>query len=313
MSEMTEKKGVVASLEELVESRSDASRIVRPPAGAARQALAGPYLSAFRGGGIEFDEVRAYQAGDDVRSIDWRVTARTGRPHSRVFREERERPVWLSVDMAPEMHFGTRRAFKSVVAARVAAMLGWSARDGGDRVGALVRSASGTRVHAPKGTYGRFFSLLTNLADASAEHSGAAADSFDATLQRLAARARSGCRAYVLSDFAELGDVGRACLSRLARQTDLTCLWIYDGLEAEPPPPGEYRVTNGREACRVVTSNRARREAWTHDFTARARALVEFCQSHRIALLPLRTDQDPLDVLVDPGFTPRLPLRRRVH
>ena len=80
--------------------------------------MAGPHLSAFKGRGMEFEETRPYQPGDDVRSLHWRVTARTGRPHTKLFREERERPVWLLVDIGPTMRFGTRVAFKSVIAAQ---------------------------------------------------------------------------------------------------------------------------------------------------------------------------------------------------
>lgn len=289
--------GVVAPLGELVDLRRDASKVGHPPASRARHALAGPYLSAFRGGGIEFDEVRAYQAGDDARCIDWRVTARTGRPHSRVFREERERPVWLAVDMAPCMHFGTRNAFKSVIAARAAALLGWSARDRGDRVGAVIRSAEATQEHPPSRTDNHFFGMLEGLAQASENHLGDPQEGFDETLERLAARTRSGCRTYLLSDFTDLGERGREILSSMARHTDLTCLGIYDPLEATPPPAGEYRVSDGHSICSVSTRGRAFLDAWSHDFSTRWEELTEFCQSHRIGLLAVRTDDDLLDVL----------------
>ena len=98
----------------------------------------GGYVSPYRGRGMEFEEVRAYQPGDDIRNMDWRVTARTGRPHTKLFREERERPVLFLVDLGPSMAFGTRVAFKSVVAARAAALLAWAARDNGDRIGGIV-------------------------------------------------------------------------------------------------------------------------------------------------------------------------------
>ena len=113
---------------------------------------------------MEFAEVRAYQPGDDVRSIDWRVTARTGRPHSKLFEEERERPVWLLVDLGASMRFGTRGAFKSVAAARAAALLAWQAHAEGERVGGSV-VAPGFRAELPPGrTRRQLLRLLDVLA-----------------------------------------------------------------------------------------------------------------------------------------------------
>ena len=289
--------GVVAPLGELVELRRDASQLGHPPASGARHALAGPYLSAFRGGGIEFDEVRAYQPGDDVRSIDWRVTARTGRPHSRIFREERERPIWLGIDQGREMHFGTRRAFKSVVAARAAALLAWSARDHGDRVGAVIRATDQTYEHPTSRTESHFFAFLSTLSDASERHEGEGLESFDDTLTRLAARARSGSKIYLLSDFSNLGETGRRAIAHLASQADLTCLAIYDALEASPPPPGDYRVSNGQEVCTFSSGSKGFKKNWALEFTTRWSEMTEFCQSHRVGLIALRTDDDLIDTL----------------
>ena len=308
----TDNRGVVATLDELVALRAPAARLGEPPATRARHALAGPYRSAFRGGGIEFDEVRAYQAGDDVRGIDWRVTARTGRPHSRVFREERERPVWLGVDLAPAMHFGTRCAFKSVVAARAATLLGWSARDAGDRAGAVIRAAGETREHATTGSENRFFEILGDLARATEPPPpGAAAEGFDRTLERLADRVRPGSRVYLLSDFTELGERGRQALAELARQGDLTCLGVYDSLEQTPPPPGEYRVSNGRDVLRVSPGSRLFGDTWAEDFRVRWEALADFCRAHRAGLLALRTDDDLLDALASAETVARDPMNRR--
>ena len=306
-----EDRGVVTSLDELVGLRSDASRLGHPPIQRARHALAGPYLSAFRGGGIEFDEVRAYQAGDDMRCIDWRVTARTGRPHSRVFREERERPVWLGVDLAPPMHFGTRCAFKSVLAARAAALLAWSAHDRGDRVGAVIRSSAGIGDHPVNRTDLRFLGVLASLAEATRAHGGEASEGFDESLERVAFRAQAGCQTYLLSDFTELGERGRESLALLARRTDLTCLSIYDRLEAIAPPAGRYRISNGRDHCSITTGSRAFTDTWCDDFAVRRAEMTEFCQSHRIGLVTLATDDDLLEVLASPGLPPGEYRKRR--
>jgi uncharacterized protein (DUF58 family) len=107
-----------------------------------RSVLAGGHRSPFRGRGMDYQESRHYQPGDDIRNMDWRITARAGRPHVKVYEEERERPVIVLVDLSPSMFFGTRGAFKSVAAARVAALVGWAAIARGDRIGALLFGSS---------------------------------------------------------------------------------------------------------------------------------------------------------------------------
>ena len=101
--------------------------------------LMGGQRSAQRGRGLEFEEVRPYAPGDDARRIDWRVTARRGKPHTKLFREERERPVWLLLDLNPGLFFGSKRQLKSALLLRAAALLGWVAVEGGDRLGAVVQ------------------------------------------------------------------------------------------------------------------------------------------------------------------------------
>src|SRR5262249_62183017 len=134
---------------------------------------AGSEPSPFLGRGMEFTEVRGYQPGDDVRWIDWRSTARTGRVHTKLFAEERERPVWLIADLGHSMRFGTRGAFKSVVAARAAAQLAWDAHGAGASVGGIVGSP-GVCVELPPGrTAAHVLRLLDVLAAGPARGSAA--------------------------------------------------------------------------------------------------------------------------------------------
>ncbi len=127
--------GVSVELNELIALQRYARRVNYKPLYSAVQA--GNHLSKLRGRGMDFAEVRNYQAGDEIRHMEWRVTARTGRPHVKIYQEERERPVVILTDFNPSMYFGTRIAFKSVVAARMAAMIIWTAVKQGDRVGGL--------------------------------------------------------------------------------------------------------------------------------------------------------------------------------
>ena len=130
---------VRASLPELIALRA-AGESLNLAAMRVRALGEGGHLSPFKGRGVEYDESRLYQPGDDLRTMDWRVTARTGKPHTKIFRDERDRPVLVWLDLRRPMHFATRGAFKAVRAAQTAALISWSAVANGDRLGGLVFS-----------------------------------------------------------------------------------------------------------------------------------------------------------------------------
>src|ERR1700735_1742889 len=132
---------MLPTLDELLAMRAPARALRLSGQRPAQALLLGSHRSAHHGRGLEIEEVRPYVAGDDPRHIDWRVTARRGRPHTKLFREERERPVWLLVDLGPAMFFGSQLQLKSMAAVRAAALLAWAAALGGDRVGAVVSNA----------------------------------------------------------------------------------------------------------------------------------------------------------------------------
>lgn len=132
--------GAVITLQELLVQRHAAKTLEYLVHNRSIAGISGLHLSKMRGRGVDFEEFRPYQAGDDIRLIDWRVTARTNRPFTKVFREERERPVIVAVDQTHNMYFGSQVAFKSVIAAQAAALFCWLAIDNGDRVGGLVFS-----------------------------------------------------------------------------------------------------------------------------------------------------------------------------
>jgi uncharacterized protein (DUF58 family) len=130
--------GIDLSMQELLQYQSKSRLIDLAGKKNIRGKQSGNYLSRSKGRGMEFDEVRHYQTGDDVRAIDWRVTARTGQTHTKLFREEIERPVLVATDLSQNMHFGSKLLFKSVQAAHLAALVSWHAKVRGDRIGGLV-------------------------------------------------------------------------------------------------------------------------------------------------------------------------------
>jgi len=254
---------------------------------------------------MEFAEVRAYQPGDDVRSIDTRVTARTGRAHSKLFEQEREQPVWLIVELGASMRFGTRGCFKSVCAARAAALVAWAAHLEGERVGAIVLGPGAARVQPPGRTRRHVLELLGAFAATSAQPCGESRESLASALEGLRPRIHTGSRVFVLSDFYALDDAAvpgqkaslPTLLRAIAQKASLGLVWIHDRLESEPPPPGRYRVSNGSRSQTLPTGSRGFADAYRASFERRRSALGALCATGAIELVPLRTDAPAADVL----------------
>ena len=264
----------------------------------------GDYHSPFKGRGMEFYEVRAYAPGDDVRTLDWRVTARTGRPHTKLFREERERAVLLWVDMRSAMFFATRGAFKAVRAAQAAALLGWSAVHQGDRLGGLIFSEHEHIELRPKRGKPPLLHLLQQLAQHPAWHhhafthdAEASAQAMNQSLSRLRRVAQPGSLIILLSDFSHLNSQGSAHLAQLARHSDLLLAEIHDPLEAELPPPGFYRLSDGGNFLTMATASNALRERYHARFVQQQDVLKQLCRRYKMTFLPLSTVDDPLRAL----------------
>jgi uncharacterized protein (DUF58 family) len=314
--------GIHVSLPELIALRGEAGRLDLAPRGKGLATRSGGHFSRFRGRGMEFDESRVYQAGDDVRNMDWRVTARAGTPHVKLFREERERPVWLLVDLGPGMRFGTRVAFKSVVAARAAALLAWAAADRSDRVGGLVFDEARRFERHPAARTRGLLPLLNALAELSA--AGAARPSsvhrppsqirnltsprpLAEAARRLVRLVRPGSLIFALSDFAGIAPEDSAWLAQLADANEVVLIEVYDPIEPSAPPPGVYPVTDGIRRGVIDTSAASRRRTWERRFSARAALLEDLARRHRIHRLALRTDE-PVGPALARGLHPR---RRR--
>lgn len=264
----------------------------------------GNYVSPFKGRGMEFDEVRPYAQGDDVRSIDWRVTARSGRPHTKLFREERERAVLLFVDLRPAMFFATRGAFKAVRAAQAAALLGWAALARGDRLGGLLFDERSHLELRPGRGQPPLLHLLRRLAEhpawvagARGQDDAAGAAALRQGLTRLQRVAQPGSLIVLLSDLAGLDEQGPGHLAQLARHNDLVLALPHDPLEAELPPAGRYRVSDGRRFLSLDSADTALRERYRQRHAAHLDGLQQLCRRQRITLLPLPTGEEPLAAL----------------
>ena len=278
--------GAVASLGELIALRALATAPAR--GAAARLSAPGEHATPRRARGVEFAEVRRYESGDDVRTVDWRQTARRGVLYTKLYQEERERPLRLLVDLGASMRFGTRVAFKSVVAARAAALLAWTAVAAGDRVGGVVLTGAAQDAVAPQRRRRGALDFLKRLAAASAT---AVADAPVPLAQALAALPRADGTVAVISDFATLDAASERLLGALGRRSELLLVHVYDVFEAAPPP-GCYRLSDGKRDLTVDLRGEAARAAYGAAFAARRQALERLARRGAATLLALPTDGD---------------------
>ncbi|MEI6415431.1 MAG: DUF58 domain-containing protein [Pseudomonadota bacterium] len=291
------------TLERLIALREEARHLNLASRG--RQATrSGGHLSRFRGRGMEFDESRVYQPGDDPRHMDWRVTARAGVPHVKLFCEERERPVWLAADLGPSMRFGTRVAFKSTIAAQALALLAWAAADRGDRVGGLIFDETRHVEQRPAARTRGVLPLLKALAEDLQSGEVGGHPSLAAAASQLVPRVRPGSLVFLLSDFAGLRETESVWLTRLTDDSEVVLVQIHDPLEAHPPPPGRYPVGNGQRFARIDTHANHARAAWEARFAGQSQRLEALAQRHRAHLISLCTDQ-PVGSTLAMGLRPR--------
>ena len=262
----------------------------------------GAYVSHFRGRGMEFDESRPYQPGDDPRSIDWRVTARSTEAYTKLFREERERPVLVVVDLTSSMHFATRGCYKSVNASRAAALLAWSAHHRGDRLGGILFGDTTHRELRPRlGRQAalRFVHALSGHPDWVSN--GGEADAAEVTTQAMSALrrvARPGSLVVVISDFLGFTRAAQSYLSSVARHNEVLAVFMNDPLERQLPPPGRYRlVSRDDEELAIDTFASAARRDYQQAFEERAHEFEAFCQRYGVHLMPMSTDDDPVSTL----------------
>lgn len=268
-----------------------------------RVASTGGHLSPYKGRGVEFDESRPYQPGDDLRTIDWRVTARTGKPHTKVFREERNRPVFVWLDLRRPMLFATRGEYKGVRAAEIAALVAWSAVANGDRLGGLVFSE--TLHHELRPGLGARSAL--HLLDAIAAESfwqpppytAAAEADAERAILRLTRVARPGSSIFLLSDFRRLGNESERHLVRLAGHCDLLLVHCYDPVEVDLPPAGRYRIEGGGGSFVIETGNDALRRRYRERFQERRAMLERLSRMPGIRMIDCATDADPRSVLTE--------------
>jgi len=299
--------GAVVSLHTLLMQRYAAKLIEYALQKRSVAGISGLHLSKMRGRGIDFEEFRPYQAGDDIRTIDWRVTARIGKPFTKVFREERERPVIVAVDQSSAMFFGSRNAFKSVTAAQAAAIFCWLAIDNGDRVGGLVYADGEHSLVRPRRSRRSALHMLNQIHlynNALADSTGRGRlERRDATgetglanaLGQIRRIAKPGSTLYIISDFSSIDDAGMRYLYQISRHNNVVCCFVYDPLEENLPAPGYYSITDGKDKGTLNAFDSKARQRYHDAFETRLQWLQGELNKLQIPLLALRTDESVIE------------------
>ena len=260
-----------------------------------RSRQSGNYVSRFKGRGMEFDEARLYQPGDDIRSIDWRVTARSGKPHTKLFREERERPVFISVDNRLAMHFATRGVFKSVLAAKLAGLLAWAAEYHSDRIGGQIFSEHECRELKPQN--GRHAVLRFLNALVKPQNQVDKEFPLDQVLARLNQHARPGSLVYIISDFRGINDQAETHIAKLSEHCEVVLIFIYDPLESSLPSKGRYRFTDDERDVVIDTSDQQRLLSYQQHFVQRQQRLELLAKKRGLAFIQCSTTENPIQCL----------------
>lgn len=285
---------ISVSLKTLIKLVGPAASLSLQPA-SIRSRQNGGYVSRFKGRGMEFDETRLYQPGDDIRSIDWRVTARTGKTHTKLFREERERPVFIAVDDRAAMHFATRGVFKSVLAAKLAGLLAWTAQHHGDRMGGQIFSDHGCRELKPQN--GRHAVLRFLNALLQPETGVSEAITLEHAWLRLSQHVRPGSLVYIISDFRGVDAKAESHLAKLAQHCDVVLIFIYDPLESSLPSSGRYRFTDEQREVIFDANDQRQLINYQQHFEQRLQQVQELAKKKAMMFVQCSTTDDPIQAL----------------
>ncbi len=308
--------GIDLTLNQLLETRVKPVIQWLAPESMVKTNRVGGFRSRFKGRGMDFDEVRMYQIGDDIRNIDWKVTARTGEAHTKLFKEERERPVFVVLDQSPAMFFGTAKVFKSIIASHIAAQLMWNTLSNGDRFGALLFGEHAHFEMKPSGNRRNCMRLLNRIVEnynhtlsicfGLGHQNRTSSDNptpqnknasqtdnknhLSDTLKRLIYLAKPGSVIHLVSDFSQFDKACERQLSKLSQHVDIHCILVSDPIESQLPPAGLYGITDGMQSGLLNTGGSQLRKSYAQAFEKKLQYIKDFAISRRGVFTSIDTD-----------------------
>lgn len=292
---------VTADLRHLLLLQAQARTLQMPSARRALRQRRGGHQSVMRGRGMSLAEVRPYQPGDDVRRIDWRVTARRQEPHTRVYEEERERPVLMLCDLGPSLFFASEGSYKQVRAAELSALLAWVAHGSGDQAGGIVFGGQHTEIIRPSRRRRSVMQLLNALSEHQRHQPATVPEGNNSGLNEALTEARriahTGSRLFVISDFQSADADTRSLLAGLAMHNQVTAVVLTDPLDSHLPGHGSYAVAGSADTLWFNGDDSSFQRAWHNDAQARQTALENLFRQTGTALMTLSTGEDPVALM----------------
>ena len=253
--------------------------------------LSGEVKSAFKGRGIELEEVRAYAFGDDIRDMDWRVTARKSEPFTKIYSQEKDREVTVLVDMSATMVFGTKNELKTVSAAKITALLGWYALQNKDRFGALIFNGETSQYFKPQNNRQNLIAIFKALEKTSAEVlKTSIKGDISTALKTLQIHQKGQGIIFILSDFSSIDKQKFEQIAALSKQNLIYFLNIFDVLEEVAPPSDEYSAEYGKQKLTFDSSSEAFRLAYRKYFADKRNILKQNCRKFSVQYAEIRTD-----------------------
>lgn len=251
----------------------------------------GNVKSAFKGRGIELEEVRAYNFGDDVRDIDWRITARKSEPFTKVYSEEKDRLITVVLDLSATMIFGSKKELKSVAAAKIAALLGWLSVRNKDRFGILIYDGENSFYFKPQGNMNNLMAVFGKISEFSKKAlNGGRIGNLGDALKTLEYHQKGLGTIFIISDFYHFDNEQFKNIAALAKNNKIYCVQVFDILEDIAPPNGEYRIIYNGQELEFNSSSESFKAEYKKYFAQNRENIRRNCQKFLCKYLEIRTD-----------------------
>ena len=293
IKEKQKSNGLYASLDDLFEQKKYLPYIKQRHNNVTSDKV-GNIRSAFKGRGIEFEEVRLYSFGDDVRDIDWRVTARLGNTFTKVFSEEKDREVYVVLDLSPYMIFGTKKELKSVSASKISALLGWQSLSNKDRFGLILYDGKTTKLYKPQSSQKNLMAILKAISNTSKKilnNKQYLKSDLKEPLELLQYSIKSKAMVFVVSDFKNISEEAQKSLVALTKKCRVYCINVYDYVEEVPPANGEYVAQYNGQRLFFNTMSSDFKDAYYEYFAKKRQTMERFCKKFNCQYINIRTDK----------------------
>jgi uncharacterized protein (DUF58 family) len=289
---MSSYRGVKPNITELLKNRLQAKRLKIFANQRVNSVNAGANLSRSKGKGMDFDEVRHYQPGDDIRLMHWGLTARLGKPFTKVYHEEKDRALYFVIDQSSTMRFGTRECFKSVKAANVLALMGFGAIGSHEKVGGVIFDETGISYYRANHSTSSLLRMFNLLSTDDKQYQFKSQDSLTGSLKLLYSKIKSNSVVIVVSDFSSFTSEASQYLKLLARKSQTINMFCYDVIEKELPNMGVCNLSNDNDVFAIDTQNTKQRASYQNIYDSRLAAIRDFSKQYRMGFIKIATNDD---------------------